>query len=102
MLKDEFTHLMSLFHEAVEGKQVNLEEVFSRSLEFLAHLKDQIATGSTEEKIEAMKMMKEMFDQMNVDSKQISERSGLTEEQLLAFAENPANFAPEQWREMQT
>jgi 3-hydroxyisobutyrate dehydrogenase-like beta-hydroxyacid dehydrogenase len=101
MLKEEFTRLMSLFHEAAEGKTQNLEEVFSQSLEFLSHLQEEIATGSAEDKAEAMKMMNQMYEQMMVESKHITERSGLTEEQLVAFAENPANFTPEQWKEIQ-
>jgi hypothetical protein len=101
MLKDEFNRLMKLFHEASEGKTPNLEEIFSQSLEFFEHLKEQIANGSPEDKKEALRMMSEMYAQMVSESKRISERSGMTEEQLAAFAENPANFSPEQWNAIQ-
>lgn len=102
MLKDEYQQLMTLFHEAAEGKALNLEEVFSRSLEFFEHLKEQIASGSAEDKKEAMRIMSEMYGQMIAESKRISERSGMTEEQLVAFAENPANFTSEQWNAIQS
>lgn len=101
MLKDEFDRLMKLFHEASDAKASNLEEVFSQSLVFFEHLKDQIANGSNEDKREALRMMSEMYAQMMAESKRISERSGMTEEQLMAFAENPGNFTPEQWNAIQ-
>lgn len=101
MLKDEFQRLMKLFHEGAEGKPVNLEEVFRSSLEFFEHLKGQIEKGSPEEKKEAMLMMQEMYNQMILETKHISQRSGVSEEQLVAFAENPSNFTPEQWRSIQ-
>ena len=101
-MKEEFDRLMSLFHDTADGKKQSLEEVFSQSLEFLTHLQELIATGSGEDKREAVKMMQEMYAQMMIESKRITERSGLTEEQLVAFAENPDNFTPEQWKEIQS
>ncbi len=101
MIKDEFNRLTKLFHEAAEGKQINLEEVFSESLAFFEHLKEQIAKGSIEEKKEAMAMMAEMYTKMMEDTKKICEQSGMSEEQLISFAENPSNFSPEQWQTIQ-
>lgn len=101
MLKEEYHRLMSLFHEAAEGKIPNLEEVFTQSLEFFEHLKIQIVKGSQEEKQEALQMMSEMYAQMIAESKRICERSGMTEEQLLSFAENPINFSLDQWNAIQ-
>lgn len=43
-----------------------------------------------------------MYAQMIAESKRISERSGMTEEQLVAFAENPANFTADQWSSIQS
>src|SRR5580704_17487242 len=96
MLRDEYNQLITMFHEVAEGKTLNLEQVFKQSLEFFEHLKAQIVTDTPEEKQEAMKMMAELYNQMITESKKITERTGLTEEQLMAFAENPANFTKEQ------
>ncbi|MBS0605019.1 MAG: hypothetical protein JSS60_08325 [Verrucomicrobia bacterium] len=101
MLKDEFNRLIALFHEAAEGKTIDLEEVFKQSLDFFGHLKEQILSGTPEDKQEAMRMMSELYNQMMVESKKITERSGMTEEQLVAYAENPANFSKEQWSSIQ-
>jgi hypothetical protein len=101
MLRDEFNRLMALFHEGAEGKPINIEEVFAQSLMFFEHLKEQIRTGSPEERKEATDMMVQMYQQMMVETKRISERSGLSEEQLASYAENPSNFTQEQWRAIQ-
>ena len=101
MLKDEFARLVTLFQEASAGKTVQLEEIFKESLQFFEHLKSQIATGSQEDRQMAMKMMSELYTQMITVSQRIAERSGMTEEQLMAYAENPANFSPLQWSSIQ-
>lgn len=101
MLKDEFSRLMKLFHEGADGKNLNLEEVFALSLDFFKDLKTQMEKGTPEEKQEAMAMMAQLYTQIMAESKKITERSGLSEDQLLNFAENPANFSPEQWKAIQ-
>ena len=101
-LRDEFNRLIKLFHEGAAGKQpVNLEEIFRSSLEFFEHLKAQIQTGTPDEKKEALMMMAELYNQMTAETKHITERSGLSEEQLVSYAENPGNFSPEQWSAIQ-
>ena len=101
MLKDEYERLLKLFHEGAEGKSINLGDVFSQSIEFFQHLKAQIENGTPDEKKEAMAMMSEMYNQMAMETQKISQRSGLSEDQLVSFAENPSNFTPEQWQQIQ-
>jgi len=97
MLKDDFKRLMDLFVQSAEGKQVDLQQVFSESLEFFEGLKDILATGSPEDKKEAITLMGEMYSKMMSEVKGICEKTGMTEEQLVSYAENPANFSSEQW-----
>lgn len=101
MLKDEFDELVRLFEEGVQGHHVNLSDVFARSLQFFEHLKVEIANGTPEEKAEAMNMMADLYKHMTEETKKISERSGLSEDQLLAYADNPSNFTPDQWQMVQ-
>ena len=101
MLKDEFNHLMALFREGAEGKKVNLHQLFSESLAFFEHLKEEFQQASPEERAEVLQMMTAMHREIIEESKKIMKTSGLTEEQLLSFAENPSNFTPEQWKEFQ-
>ena len=103
MLRDEFNQLMKVFREAASasGKIPDLEAVFRQSAAFFEHLREQIAKGSPEEQKEAIRMMSELYAEMMAETKRISERTGLSEEQLASFAENPANFTPEQWNSLQ-
>src|ERR1700722_366567 len=100
MLKDEYNHLIQLFRDGAEGKTINLAEVFSQSLEFFKQLKEQMEEGGPQEKKEAMTMMTELYQQMMAETKKIAEKSGFSEEQLMAYAENPANFSAEQWKQI--
>jgi hypothetical protein len=101
MLKDEFNRLMNLFAQGAEGQPINLEEVFKQSLAFFDHLNVQVQKGSQEEKKEALMMMSEMYTQMMQETKKICEKTGMSEEQLANYAENPSNFSPEQWNSIQ-
>ncbi len=101
MLRDEFNRLMNLLAQGAEGKQINLEEVFKQSLAFFDLLNVQLKNGTSEEKQEALMMMSEMYNQMKQETKKICEKTGLSEDQLMTYAENPSNFSPEQWRAIQ-
>lgn len=101
MLKDEYKRLMNLFAQGAEGQPINLEEVFKQSLAFFDHLNVQLQKGSAEEKKEALMMMSEMYTQMMQETKKICEKTGMSEEQLASYSENPSNFSPEQWNAIQ-
>jgi hypothetical protein len=101
MLKDEFSRLLALFADGAEGKPVNLQQIFAESLVFFEHLNEQIKNGTPEEKKEALRMMNEMYAEMIKETKKICDKTGLTEEQLNAFSENPNNFSQEQWKGIQ-
>jgi hypothetical protein len=101
MIKDEFNRLMKLFHQGAEGKQINLQELFSESMAFFEKLKEEFAQGTPEDRRDALKMMSEMHKEVIAESQKIIKNSGMSEEQLFAFAENPSNFTPEQWQDFQ-
>jgi hypothetical protein len=100
-LQEEFSRLIYLYQEAAEGKQGNIEEVFRKSTEFVDHLKQTIRDGDAEDRKAALRMMKELLTQMDKQTKIICKKAGMTEEELVQRAANPANFVPEQWRSMQ-
>jgi len=101
MLKDDFNHLMELFVQSAEGKQVDIQQVFSESLEFFEKLKYRIQNGTPEEKKEAITLMSEMHAKMMSEVRRVCDKTGMTEEQLLSYADNPANFSQDQWRNIQ-
>ncbi len=102
MLKDEFERIQKMFHDAAEGKEGNVEAVFKEALIFFEHLKGHIAEGSSQDKMEAIQMMAQLYQQMTQETKRIIEKSGMTEDQLASFAEDPSNFSKEQWEALQT
>lgn len=101
MLRDEFNHLMELFHQGATGKQIDLQKVFTESLAFFEHLKHEYESGTPEERQEVLQMMSTMHKEIIEESKRIMKTSGMSEDQLMAFSENPSNFTAEQWKEFQ-
>lgn len=93
MLKDEFEHLMNMFREGSEGK-ISLHVLFTESLAFFQRLKDEFEQASPEEKQELMEMMTRMNKQVMEESKRIMKISGMNEEQLLSFSDNPSQLYP--------
>jgi hypothetical protein len=101
MIKDEFNRLMKLFRQGTQGKQINLQELFSESMAFFEKLKEEFAQGTPEDRREALQMMAQMHKEVISESQKIIKNSGMSEDQLFAFADNPSNFTPEQWQEFQ-
>ncbi len=101
MFREEFSRLIFMYQQAAEGRGGNVQEIFQKSLDFIELLKQMIITGDQEDKIAAARMMKELHEHMKDHIKIMCKKSGISEEQLIANAENPANFTPEQWKRIQ-
>lgn len=101
MIQEEFSRLIHMFQQATDGKNISMQDLVRKSFEFIEHLKEEIKNGGEEERMAAIKMMNELYRHMKNHTKTICEKTGVTEEQLIANSENPANFSPEQWRQMQ-
>ena len=101
MLQEEFARLIYMYQQAAEGKEGSVKELFQKSLQFIEDLKQQLITGDEEDKQAAVRMMSELYQHMRNHTKSMCEKTGVTEEEMAANAENPANFTPEQWQSMQ-
>jgi hypothetical protein len=101
MLEDDYKRIIDYFHQSIEGKPLNLQDLCEESLQFFEKLKQMIENGTDKEKEEAMLIMSEMYKKLISECKELTEKTGLTEEQILAFAENPNNFSPDQWEMIQ-
>ena len=101
MLQDEFDRLMNLFAQAADGQPVNLDDIFKQAFAFFDSLNARLKEGTEEDKKEALAMMSRMYAQMMMHTKKIAEKTGMTEDQLSAYSENPSNFTPEQWASIQ-
>jgi hypothetical protein len=101
MFKDRFDELMKIFHEGAEGKPIDIKKLFSESLALFEELKKELKEASPEERTDLMRMMSDMYREMLQETQKICENSGMSEEQLLAYSENPSNFTREQWQTLQ-
>jgi hypothetical protein len=101
MLEDDFKRMMDYFHQTIEGKPINLEELCGESLQFFEKVRHAIENGTDKEKEEAMLLMSEMYKKLVSECKQLTEKTGMSEEQIMGFAENPNNFSQEQWQMLQ-
>jgi hypothetical protein len=75
--------------------------LFKEAVTFFEHLNEQLKNGSYDEKHEALVMMNDLHKEMQTQTQRICQQTGLTEQQLTAYADNPDNFTPEQWRSLE-
>lgn len=101
-LREDFQRLMDKFqNEGSKRGKADLLELFKESLRLFEKLKDTLATCSDEEKKQVFEVMAEMHKFLMQETKKIAEKSGMSEEQLLRFSENPDNFSPSQWKALE-
>lgn len=101
MFKDRFDKLMKIFRHGEEGKSIDIKMLFSECLNLFEELKEELKDASPEERQDMMRMVGEMYKEILTETQKISQNSGMSEEQLIAFSENPSNFTPEQWAAIQ-
>ncbi len=102
MLKDEFDKLMEHFNKGAEGKKVDMNEILAQSVAFFEQLQKELKEASPEDRDIIFQMMNQMHEKIHAESTRICEQTGMSEEQLLAFSENPKNFTPDQWIQIQS
>lgn len=102
-MKEEFDRLMKVFAERQEGKHIDLNEMLRQALGFFNELKEAFLNAKTEqEKKEIMNMVNQMYAVLISQSKQIIQSSGMTNEEIAAYVQNPDNFTTDQWKLMQS
>lgn len=98
MIKKEYERLLGLL-EQKEG--LTLEEILREAVVFFEALRKEFPAATKEEREEMVHMMTHLHSKLQELSKTTAEASGMTEDELSAFAENPSNFTPEQWQLVQ-
>ena len=101
-IRKDFNNLMQKFQrESAKSGRVDLMELFKDSITIFDKLKEALKDCSEEEKKELFALMAEMHQFLQQETKRIAEKSGMNEEQLLRYSENPDNFSPAQWKAME-
>lgn len=100
-MKEKFTHLMKLLTQHEHGGKINLDELLKTSVAFFEEMKEAFVHANPEEKKEIMSMVQQMHAALVAQSKKTQSLTGLREEEVAAFVQNPNNFTPEQWKSME-
>ena len=101
MIKKEYQRLLKLLAKSENLKEFNLEETLKEAVVFFEELRKTFSSAPKEEKEEMIQMMTTLHEKLQQISKKTADESGMTEEELAIFAENPSNFTPEQWQLVQ-
>jgi hypothetical protein len=101
MIKEEYKRLLGLVEQCQDAGKVTLEEILKEAVVFFESLRKEFPKASKEHREEMIQMMTHLHARLQEVSKETAEASGMTEEELSTFAENPSNFTPEQWQVVQ-
>ena len=93
----EYERIMEFFNLSPEEKEERLQEVFEDSVEYFERFKHIMMNGTPEEKKEAVEHVMNMKKRIEAETKKICDKTGMTEEQLAQFSNDPKNFSPGQW-----
>jgi hypothetical protein len=95
---DDIKHLMQELQKSVDvNGAVNLQLLLQEALRLFEKLKAVLPETTEEERKQIIAKMAEMHSFLMGESKRLSSQTGLSEAQILRFAENPDNFSKEQW-----
>lgn len=100
-MKDEFKRLMSLLTQHQDGKGVNLNELLRASTAFFKDLQTSFLTADQADKKEILHMVNEMYAAMAAQAREISKTTGMSQDDIAEYVQNPDNFTPEQWKMLQ-
>ena len=98
---EEFDKLMSFFQLSAEERLSRFSEVLSSTVAFFETFREVMQKGSTDEKSDMLRKALELQKVMQSETEEMCDTTGITEEDLKAFALDPSNFSKEQWSEMQ-
>lgn len=102
MIKEEYQRLLDLIESSTDmEKKISLEEILKEAVTFFEVLRKEFPIASKEQREEMIQMMTHLHTRLHEISKETAEASGMSEDELAAFADNPSNFSPEQWQVVQ-
>ena len=101
-MPDEFDRIMEFFNLPPKEKEAHLQNVFEDSVEYFERFKHILLNGTPEEKKIAMERVAILKRKIEEETKQICEKTGLSEEQLSQYSNNSKNFTDEQWHAIES
>jgi hypothetical protein len=101
MIEEEYKRLLKMLDEGMDPKGPSLEDILRETVIFFEALRKEFPSASLEEREKMVYMMTNLHMKLKEISKKAAEEAGMSEEELASFGEDPSNFTPEQWQEIQ-
>lgn len=96
-MANEYEKILEFFNMSADEKSEHLGDVFEESIEFFDKFKHVMQFGTPEEKSKIIEQIKKLQTRLEDETKKVKEVTGLSDEELKAFAENKANFKDNDW-----
>lgn len=98
LITEEINQVMSDLQKSVDANgNVDLPTLLAEVVTLFEHLKAALPKTNPKERTDIVEKMSQLHTFLLKESKRLSSQTGISEEQMLRFAENPDNFTKEQW-----
>ncbi len=93
----EFERILEFFTLSPEERESRFLDIFEDAVEYFERFRHIMKTGEPKEKKKALEKMLMMKKALEEETQRVIQKTGLSEEQLARFANDPKNFSSEQW-----
>ena len=97
-ITQEIDQVMADLQKSVDANgNIDLPLLLGEVVSLFEHLKSVLPKTNPKERSAIVDKMSQLHVFLLKESKRLSNQTGISEEQMLRFAENPDNFSKEQW-----
>jgi len=96
-MKKEFASIFSFLEGNNPTQAIDFQSVLRDALAFFEKMKAVFQEGDSQQQKQMLSLMQEMYRDLMEKMKTMCEKSGMNQEQLAAFCDNPGNFSSDQW-----
>ena len=100
-MSKEFEKIKEFFELSEEERTKHFEGVFDNAADFFERFNHIIKNGTPEEKKQVLEELQEVQQFVEKETAKLSEKTGLTPEQLKDYADDKSHFSEEQWNAIQ-
>jgi len=95
---EEIDHVMHDLQKSVDAKgNINLANLLAEVVTLFEHLKVELPQRQQEDRAVLMNKIMQLHQFLQSETRRLAAQTGISEEQMLRFAENPDNFSKDQW-----
>lgn len=98
LITEEINQVMSDLQKSVDANgNIDLPTLLAEVVTLFENLKSVLPKTNPKERTDIVDKMSQLHTFLLKESKRLSSQTGISEEQMLRFAENPDNFTKDQW-----